>query len=126
MRLPALLLLLAGCGPLGVNPSQAKATIINSYAESLFTLTVTPVSSKAKTTTLFSGERINSNKSATSASFTVPTAAEGKVDFVLTATSLGDDHRFTGQVDLTASDELLLTYDYDLALAEFRATYKAR
>lgn len=119
----ALLVVLVGCGPVDNTPRPVvgSAKITNDYAESLFSLSVTPLD--GGTVSLFGSERIAAGKSATSQDFTIPAASDGTIDFTVVCTSLGQNSTFTGRRKLaTGSSKLALVYDYDLAVGDFRMT----
>ncbi len=134
--------LLSGCGalpllpPLPLEPDAggpvkpaatkviARVEIKNEYAESLFTVIVTPTGQKP--ITLFSDQRIKASATAVSATFDLPLAgSELALDIV--GTSLGTKQHFIGKATLGVGREtLVITYDYDLALADFRCQLATR
>lgn len=116
-----LVVLSIACGPQPPLSTKRSITtkIENNYAESIFTVTLTAAGSATK---VFDNVRVAGSDVATS-----PTMidVEADADFALRvdATSLGEVHSFTGTPAATAA-VLTLTYDFDLALAEFSLKYK--
>lgn len=111
----------AACGPREPyvpQPREMTARIENDYAESLFSLTVR-VGGDDAGVVLFTDERIAANRSAT-ATFQATTGDEVTFDF--SAVSLGRVQRFPN-ITMTPvperQDTMEITYDFDLATADF-------
>lgn len=102
-------------------PRTLKASITNKYAVSLFSLSVS-VNDTSKV--LFTDERIESYESA-DAEFTATTGDQ--LAFTLSSVSLGERHDFAPiTLSKRLADEhgtLSITYDYDLATANFHIAY---
>lgn len=139
MRMLALVgvLFAVGCGPAGQFDAQrgqdagavstarlVKLRVDNRYAESLFTVRIAPSSDAGPGTgaVLMQDERVPANRTKEvqfGASMGDVLAMEARV------TSLGMPTTFTGTTKPLPADKgtLVLTYDYDLALAEFRLLF---
>jgi hypothetical protein len=118
-----LTLLLINCLPLtspdgGTYEGKVGVTVENQYAESIFTVDVTP--DGGTPVRAFDQADIAGSDSQTMAG--ALSAAEGTQLFIAAdVISLGEHHRFTGSVVTPSfSPTLRLVYDYDLALADFR------
>lgn len=131
LALAVVLSLSVACGP-ATEPAPPstrqtlKAKITNEYAESLFTLTVHVKSAGGKVVSpqLFTETRIEGYKTAT-ADFSAELG--DRISFDLVTTSLGEKHSFMADVATpvsTSNSTLSISYDYDLARAEFRARYR--
>lgn len=137
LALVGVLFAVVGCGPAGVFDAQRgqdagaastarllKLRVDNRYAESIFTVRLAPGSDAgaASGTVLLQDERVPANRTKEvqfGASTGDVMALEARV------TSLGTPTTFTGTTKPLPADKgtLVLTYDYDLALAEFRLLF---
>lgn len=118
-------------------PNEGKAinvSVKNEYAESIFTLNVAQqgtLDEKNGPTSTASVRLLDMQRVGGSSTKRIDNAMrvneQGELAFTLSAISLGNTHTFTGTFKVTDStstnDTLGFTYDYDLALAEFRITY---
>lgn len=137
LALVGMLFAVVGCGPAtrfdgqrgqdAGAPSTArllKLRVENKYAESIFTVRLSPASDAGASAgaALLQDERIAANRTK-EAQFGASTgdvlALEARV------TSLGSPSTFTGNTRPVPADKstLVLSYDYDLALAEFRLVF---
>lgn len=142
MRMLALVgvLFAVGCGPAGQFDGQRSATadagpapllltarVQNDYAESLFTLKLGVIppgadGGAANSAVVFENVRVASGRTH-EANFGGSVGDRLFLDF--TGTSLGMPHGFTAELPPVTADNktLFVQYDYDLALARFRARY---
>lgn len=113
-------LAICACGPPDTGPATAKNTIQieNNYADSIFTVDVTP-SVDGGSIRVFDQVRVAGD---TAASETFE--GNGAIHVAVDAISLGDHHGFTIDTTVDAFGTLQLTYDFDLALGDFGLKYK--
>lgn len=117
MRFAVMTVALAACAA----PSGLDVTINNNYAESIFTLTLTPTHSDggAFPVPVFTQERIGDYSSG---SHTLSSPPLGYVALDLSTTSAGSPQSFpTWILNITGSGSLTITYDLDPATLMFRA-----
>jgi hypothetical protein len=126
-RIAPLLLVLVACGASDPTPPSATVAsdveIDNQYAESLFTLRFQTDADGGTADGGFVDHRVGSNSTSTVPK-AIPSARGASLKIFVGSTSLGQQYTFPVIEHIADGKILTLTYDYDLATANFTLSNK--